>query len=444
MSSHIEQVRQPVRVAIVHYRDSAEGGGSLRVGETIANHLDPARVSAQMVFAYGAAGPVANSVRVPSHFIGARGPKDFAAWFRARALFKELRPDLIHFQDGIVWLRAALAGTRYRTLLHVHGRYCVVPQGGTRDSISRPFRASKLLRRYLRHTDAQVCINRGARDALLELGWISRENSFVVYNSVDTSRFDGRQNADEARDQLGLPKDALLLGMVCRLVWEKGCADLLSLIGRLPTRWHGVICGDGPLREQLEQECQRRGIVDRIHFLGLQDDVAPVYAALDAYAFLSRYEPFGLVLAEAMAAGVPVFGIEGDGEYKEAEYPLFTVDAVDLIKFAESRDNEAGLPDQTLDEIAHRVSNYGDHPEQYSQMIDRARRWVRTRFAAPLQAEAIMRVYEHVCGSQRGALELSTLYDPPKQAVLHTTEVVVPGSAGAGINSSLSAKLVAG
>lgn len=438
----VELTQRPLRVAMVHYRDAAVIGGSLRVGETIANHVDPKRVSVEMVFAYGGPGPIAAEVQVPCHFIGARGPRDFAAWFRARALFKKIQPDLIHFQEGVVWLRGALLGTSYKKVVHVHGRY---EKSRSPGSGQTPFRASTLLHAYLKSTDAQICINNGARDALIKLGWISPQNSYVVYNSIDVSRFSPNQDRAAARTQLNLPHDALLLGMVCRLVWEKGCADLLSIIERLPARWHGVICGDGPLREQLEQECQRRGIADRIHFLGLQDDVRPVYAALDAYAFLSRYEPFGLVLAEAMAAGVPVFGIEGDGEYKEAEYPLVTADAVDLIKFTNSRNNGTGLPDQKLDEIAVRISNYGDHPERYSQMIERARRWVRTCFAAPLQAEAITRVYEHVCGNAKiGLLELSSLYDTTKHRALHTPEVALAASSSSAISSSLAAKLVAG
>jgi UDP-glucose:(heptosyl)LPS alpha-1,3-glucosyltransferase len=254
------------------------------------------------------------------------------------------------------------------------------------------------LHAYLKSTDAQICINNGARDALIKLRWISAENSYVVYNSIDVSRFSPNQDRTAARMQLNLPHDALLLGMVCRLVWEKGCADLLSIIERLPARWHGVICGDGPLRVQLEQECQRRGIADRIHFLGLQDDVRPVYAALDAYAFLSRYEPFGLVLAEAMAAGVPVFGIEGDGEYKEAEYPLVKGDTAALVSLDGLQLYREVIPETILDQVAQRVEKYGADPQCCGDMIARARRSVSESFAAPVQAEVMSGVYERICG----------------------------------------------
>jgi glycosyltransferase involved in cell wall biosynthesis len=427
---------------MIHYRDSAESGGSLRVGEAIANHLDPKLVTAEMVFAYGSAGPITKRACVPSHFIEAKGPHDVVAWLRARALLKKIRPDIVHFQDGVVWLRLALLGTSYKKAAHVHGRYQKIRKD---DSLNAPpFRASSLLRAYLKSTDAQICINNGARNALLNLGWISREKSYVVYNSIDLARFSLRPDQAAARAQLDLPHDALLLGMVCRLVWEKGCADLLSIIEQLPPRWQGVICGDGPLRPQLEEECRRRRIADRIHFIGVKDDVAPVYTALDAYAFLSRYEPFGLVLAEAMASGIPVFGIEGDGEHSEAEYALLKADTVDLISFNGSRECETALPAQINDAIAHKISNYGERPERYSPMIERARAWVRICFAAPLQAEAMTRVYQHICsGSFGSTLELDGLYEATKDNARRAVSAACPTSAGSTGAQKLAPKAAA-
>jgi glycosyltransferase involved in cell wall biosynthesis len=382
---------------MVHYRDSAACGGSLRVGETIANNLEPNRVAAEMVFAYGSAGPVTKNARVPCHFIGSRGPKDFPAWIRARAFFKKLRPDIIHFQDAVVWLRSALSATPALKVVHVHGRHQIRPKGEERGAYrTHPFNASPLFRTFLRSTDAQVCINNGARDALLNLGWIKPERSFAVYNSIEVSRFRALPERARARAELGLPQDALLVGMVCRLVWEKGCADLLSLVGRLPERWHGVICGDGPLKDELQRAGERLGLTNRIHFIGVQDDSVPVYAALDAYAFLSLYEPFGLVLAEAMSSGVPVFGIQGDGEFNEPVYPLVTGDTVELLPFARAGNYAAATPPHILDQLAAKLSNYGAQPESYRGMIDRARTLVEMCFDARIQAEAMTRVYENM------------------------------------------------
>ena len=396
-ASSTPEVCVPLRVAMVHYRDSAMGGGSLRVGETIANHVDPKRIAAEMVFAYGSAGPVAQTARVPCHFIGARSPGDFAAWPGARALFKKLQPDIIHFQDGVVWLRAALTGMSARKLVHVHARYARRnKKSSTVDRQNHPYLATPLFRTFLRSTDDQVCINHGARKALLDLGWIAPERSYVVYNSIDVTRFDHLPARAQARSDLNLPPDALLLGMICRLVWEKGCFDFLSVIERLPQRWQGVVCGDGPQRAELQRACEARGLAGRIHFIGVRDDVRQVYAALDAYAFLSHYEPFGLVLAEAMAAAKPIFGIRSEGEFSEAAYPLVRDDIAELQPFA--RDGNYGLvvPPLMLDQLAKRITDFGEHPESFRDMIARARTWVEHCFDSQVQAEAMTRVYENL------------------------------------------------
>src|ERR1700675_1253195 len=56
---------RPIRVVLVLYRDDLNLGGSLRVVEILANALDPERVDAHIVFAYGGPGPIASRVNVP-------------------------------------------------------------------------------------------------------------------------------------------------------------------------------------------------------------------------------------------------------------------------------------------------------------------------------------------------------------------------------------------
>lgn len=409
---------------MVHYRDAASAGGSLRVGETIANHVDPGRIAVEMVFAYGGPGPVTKNAKVPGHFLSARGPKDFSAWLRARAFFKEMRPDVIHFQDAVVWLRTALAATPYLKVVHVHGRHQVRPKGEQGGAYkAHPFKASRLMQAFLKSTDAQVCINNGARSALLDLGWIQAERSYVVYNSVDVSRFAALPDRVKARAELGLPADALLLGMICRLVWEKGCADLFSIIERLPNRWQGVICGDGPQKDELRRECEARGLANRIHFLGARDNVLPVYAALDAYAFLSPYEPFGLVLAEAMASGVPVFGLQGDGEFNEPEYPLLRKNLAEMLTFERAGNYDTNVPPQLLDQLAVKLSYYGARPERYRGLIARARAQVRACFDASVQAEAMTRVYENIfAGADSAQAGLAQTYQAKRQEAATSLE----------------------
>jgi glycosyltransferase involved in cell wall biosynthesis len=265
---------------------------------------------------------------------------------------------------------------------------------------------------------------------LLDLGWITPERSYVVYNSVDVSRFTVLPDKVKARTELGLPADALLLGMICRLVWEKGCADLFSIIERLPNRWQGVICGDGPQKDELQRECAARGLANRIHFIGARDNVVTVYAALDAYAFLSPYEPFGLVLAEAMASGVPVFGIQGDGEFNEPEYPLLRNDVAQMVPFARAGNYGAAVPSDILDQLAVKLAQYGAQPACLRGMIARARTRVQACFDASIQVDAMTRVYENIlAGADSAKAQLAEFYQAKRQ------ETSASSAAGASCDS---------
>ena len=67
MSELTADLTRKIRVVIAMYRDDVIAGGSLRVGQTLANNLDPSSVEAHLLFAYGGSGPVARSARVPCH-----------------------------------------------------------------------------------------------------------------------------------------------------------------------------------------------------------------------------------------------------------------------------------------------------------------------------------------------------------------------------------------
>jgi len=95
---------------------------------------------------------------------------------------------------------------------------------------------------------------------------------------------------------------------VGRLVYYKGVHVLIDAARRWPgTIW---IAGEGPLEPELRQRAVRRGVADRIRFLGRlsEDDLRARYLAADAFVLpsIARTEAFGVVQIEAMAAGLPV------------------------------------------------------------------------------------------------------------------------------------------
>lgn len=377
------------RVALVVYRDDLNVGGSLRVVETLAHALDPERVEAHIVFAYGGPGPVASRARVPCHFLGADGPLDLRAWRRARAVLGEIDPDVIHFHNPAYWIQAALTGTNYKKLVHLHGPYFPARMG---------LMGRWLMRRNSQLADAVVCITRDMRQMVIEQGWGKPEATWTVYNGIDCGAAQSAPSRRQARAALGLPDDCQLIGVVCRLAWYKGCADALRVLERLPRSWHLLFCGDGPMKGYLADLAKQAGLEHRTHFAGMVEDMQLAYASMDAFLFLSKLEPFGLVIAEAMAARVPVFGLAGEGAYRDSRYPLITEKNSVFVERSSPGDYLSPEPSAIISDLAGRIMSFGLNPESFRPMVDEAEQWVRVRFDAPVQAEAMVEVYDFVLG----------------------------------------------
>jgi phosphatidyl-myo-inositol dimannoside synthase len=150
--------------------------------------------------------------------------------------------------------------------------------------------------------------------------------TLVIPPGVDVDRFhpfsDGERRAGRAR--LGLPVDGPLVVGVSRLVVRKGFDTLLAALARLPGV-HLALAGGGRDRRRLELLARRRGVADRVTFLGrvADDDLAVVHGVGDVFAMLCRdrwagleQEGFGIVFVEAAAAGVPAVAGRSGGSHE--------------------------------------------------------------------------------------------------------------------------------
>jgi len=133
----------------------------------------------------------------------------------------------------------------------------------------------------------------------------------TLYNRIDVaavqSQFLSRQ---AARDFLGLPADSWIVGNVGRLHHDKDQATLLrgfkKALPRLPANSLLVIMGKGPLEKDLKRLALDLGIAESVVFTGNVPDGKKYFKAFDVFALTSDHEPFGMVLLEAMAAGLPL------------------------------------------------------------------------------------------------------------------------------------------
>ena len=125
---------------------------------------------------------------------------------------------------------------------------------------------------------------------------------------IDMDAFQRRDSRASVQAEFGLPPQSRILGHVGRFVWEKNHGFLLQVfaeLARRDPRWHLLLVGDGRLRAELEAQVQALGVGARVRFAGVRADVPDLMSAMDAFAFPSHMEGFGLVAVEAQALGVP-------------------------------------------------------------------------------------------------------------------------------------------
>jgi glycosyltransferase involved in cell wall biosynthesis len=128
-----------------------------------------------------------------------------------------------------------------------------------------------------------------------------RRRSWVIPNQIVLPR------------DLAVRRDGTTLAAVGRLVPQKGFDLLLPAFARIAAThpaWKLVIWGEGPERERLEALRSRLGLEGRVEFPGVTERAGGWIETTDVFVLSSRYEGWGIVLLEAMAAGLPVVSFD--------------------------------------------------------------------------------------------------------------------------------------
>jgi glycosyltransferase involved in cell wall biosynthesis len=141
----------------------------------------------------------------------------------------------------------------------------------------------------------------------------SRRRHFTIYNGVDVKAFRSPGLAEQTRSlrhQLGLA-DRPVVTVVGRLRWEKGQATLVQAMSEVAREVPDavlLVAGDGPDREVLGRQVAEAGLAGRTVWAGMRsaEQLPAFYGLSTVVAVPSVFEGFGLVAAEAMAAGTPV------------------------------------------------------------------------------------------------------------------------------------------
>jgi glycosyltransferase involved in cell wall biosynthesis len=298
-------------IRVLHVIDSLGRGGAERQLVNLATTHDRAAVESQVVTLYDEhdlAGPLqASGISVESLHL--RPPRQMALGVRRlRRILSATRPDVVHARlvtaDFVA--RLAVTGTRIPLLSSLEAPTYAVE---ARRDYSRPARAKLQLVRLadmvtgrLVGTTYLACSTSVAQSTRRALR-LPPDRIRVLPNSTVVP--------DEAAPiAVSLERDdEVRLLVIGRLSPQKGHVHLLRALPALASRYPGVglhVVGDGPLRAELDDECVRLGIADRVHFHGVAADVSSFLRRAHILVLPSLWEGLSLVLLEAMAHAVPI------------------------------------------------------------------------------------------------------------------------------------------
>lgn len=156
---------------------------------------------------------------------------------------------------------------------------------------------------FARLTDVLITIN--TEDYRTARNFRAGRVEYTPGIGVDIERFaeGSRTRAKSKRDALGIPQEATVLLSVGEVNRNKNHRVVLESLKDVDAAWY-ILCGSGPLLDELQILAAEYGIEDRVIFAGYRTDVADFYNMADIFVFPSYREGLPVALMEAMAAGL--------------------------------------------------------------------------------------------------------------------------------------------
>lgn len=248
--------------------------------------------------------PIARSMNLARHA---------GSVYRLRRLFNQLRPDIVHVHTPVAALLGRLAASLSGVPLAfytAHGFYF-------HDEMKPWLRAAHVALERLggRLTDFLFTQSEEDRRAAVELGIVPADRALTILNGVDLARFSpDPQRRRAVRRELGIGEETPVVGMVGRVVREKGYGELFAAArlvrARIPQARFLVV--GSPLasdRDPFAAEVERLlagELKETVIVTGLQSDVPPYLDAMDVFTLPSYREGMPRTIIEAMGMGLPV------------------------------------------------------------------------------------------------------------------------------------------
>jgi len=224
-------------------------------------------------------------------------------WFLYRA-FRREKPDII----ALVGAKLIVQGGIAAWLAGVPKRFAIIQGLGAPAESMMGQMSLKMFRIMALWNFRFVTVSDSDYHLLRANGLDQPHQVEVVHNGTDVDlALTGTRG--RFRSQLGIPENALVVGMIGRLVSQKSYEKFVPVMAALCEEFpdvYGLLVGDGPLRDTLQAQIDATGFANRIRITGYVAHVPDACVDLDVSVLFTRYEGLALSLLESAAAGLPI------------------------------------------------------------------------------------------------------------------------------------------
>ena len=365
---------------VLYIIDSLGLSGKTRTMMYLASNLDAARFSGAVCTLSTEQSILVNQLQskgIPIHTLPCKDGLDFLMVPRLAKLMRDVKADIVHCYNPRPILYGGLAAKLLgvgATIGSLSAFACQVPDRtygflpqplitASRRNVYRN-RITAHLMRYL------VTVSAALGKRFCEYNSLPADKLRIVPYGADLSAVE-RVTADEARSlrhEIGFAPDDVVIGSVGRLVEQKDYPTQLRAFALAAARvpqLRMVLAGDGPLESMLRSLVLELHVEDRVRFLGHWERVPALLRSLDVFVLSSKFEPFGVAVGEARAAGLPIAAtrvneipeILSDGETGVLAPPEDPVALAELfVKLATDIDLRTRLGRQAFREAQERHS----------------------------------------------------------------------------------------
>lgn len=208
-------------------------------------------------------------------------------------------------------------------------------------------------------TDRVIAISQYEKDVAINNKIIKQSKITVIENAIDLDKFNNKYNKEKTLKELNWTKDDIIIGMIARISEQKSPEIFVNIAEKLSfiyPQCKFIMVGDGEQRSKIESKIEEKNMKSKFYITGWVEDPYKYLDIFHVAVLTSKWEGFGLVIPEYMAAKKPVVASNVGG----------------IANIIENGRNGFIVENFNEEEFVHKIQIYLENNEVKDKMIEQA------------------------------------------------------------------------